>query len=157
MEIVIRQARAEDAEAIAGVHIDSWRSAYRGKIPDQILNTLDIEERAQQWKEWLEVPGLSALVATVDGLVAGFCCVMRSRDDDAGDTVAEIPTIYVLPSHWRHGIGRLLCDRTLTEARKRGFTEAHPLGSGLQPSRAAFLRVAGLSNGRKNKDGYPAV
>ena len=123
MEIVIRQARAEDAEAIAGVHIDSWRSAYRGKIPDKILNALDIEERAQQWKEWLEAPGLSALVATVDGLVAGFSCVMRSRDDDAGDTVAEIPTIYVLPSHWRHGIGRLLCERTFTEARKRGFTE----------------------------------
>jgi ribosomal protein S18 acetylase RimI-like enzyme len=123
MVIVIRQARADDAEAIAGVHIDSWRAAYRDQMPDQILNALDVKERAQQWREWLEIPELSAFVATVDGLVAGFCCLGPSRDNDAQDTVGEIPTVYVLPSHWRQGIGRLLCERTFTEARNRGFAE----------------------------------
>lgn len=62
-------------------------------------------------------------MATVGEVVAGFCCVIRSRDDDSRDTVCEIPAIYVLASHWRHGIGRLLCERTFAEAREREFAE----------------------------------
>ncbi|MFQ5740083.1 MAG: GNAT family N-acetyltransferase [Acidobacteriota bacterium] len=120
---MIRRAQVKDAEAIAGVHIDSWRAAYRGQMPDQVLDALDVTQRAQQWEEWLEQPQLSVFVATVDGTVEGFCCLCPTRDEDARDTVGEIPALYVLPSHWRRGIGRLLCERTLAEARKREFEE----------------------------------
>ncbi len=29
----------------------------------------------------------------------------------------------MLPSHWRRGIGSLLCEQMVTEARTRGYTE----------------------------------
>jgi hypothetical protein len=56
MDIAIRQARVDDAEAIVGVHIGSWRAAYQGRIPAQVLNALNVEQRTQQWNEWLRAP-----------------------------------------------------------------------------------------------------
>lgn len=62
MTIVIRQARVDDAEAVAGVRIDGRRTEYRGQVPDQVLDALDVQERMQQRKEWLEAPELSAFI-----------------------------------------------------------------------------------------------
>ncbi len=39
----IREARLEDASAIARVHIDAWRETYQGIIPDTYLAQLSYE------------------------------------------------------------------------------------------------------------------
>ena len=123
MSFVVRPAEAADAGPIAEVHIDGWRAAYRGHMPDHVLDALNVTQRAEQWKQWLELPQLSAFVVTVHGWVTGFGSLSPTRDEAARDTVGEILAIYVLPSHWRCGIGRLLGERMLAEARRRGFEE----------------------------------
>jgi len=42
---MIRPATPEDARAIAEVHVASWRYAYRGLLPDDVLDRLSVEER----------------------------------------------------------------------------------------------------------------
>src|SRR5205809_105170 len=37
MKATIRPARVEDAAGIAKVHIDSWRTTYKGMVPDEHL------------------------------------------------------------------------------------------------------------------------
>lgn len=148
---MISRARVDDAVAIAGVHIDSWRAAYRGQMPDHVLEALDLQQRAQQWKEWLALPQVSVFVGTVDGTVVGFCCLSPTRDDDAGGTVGEIPAIYVLPSHWRRGIGRLLCERTLAEARKSGFREVSLWVLDSNESARRFYESLGFQRDGKTK------
>ena len=37
MRTAVRRATADDAEAIADVHIETWRVAYRGQLPDAFL------------------------------------------------------------------------------------------------------------------------
>lgn len=126
MSFAIESAVTGDATAIARIHISSLRAAYEGLISDQaaklVLDARNVEWRAQSWQKWLERSQVSTLVARVEGAVVGFCTLQPIREESAAPT-AEISAVYVLPSHWRRGIGRGLCTRLLAEADTRGLTE----------------------------------
>jgi hypothetical protein len=47
--IAIRRARPADAPAIARVRIDSWRSTYRGIMPDAYLDGMQVEASTALW------------------------------------------------------------------------------------------------------------
>ncbi len=120
--MVIRTATVADAHHIASVHVETWRTAYRGQISDTVLDSLDVERREAFWRERLARAGSPVYVAEEDGVVIGFCDLSPSRDKDADPKkVAEIVAIYVLPRHGRRGAGRALCDCALAEARRRGW------------------------------------
>lgn len=123
MTIQIRIAQVEDAQAIARVHIESWRAAYAGLMPASVLDALDLRKRTEQWKLHLASPVIAVFVGIENGEVVGFSSMRPTRDDGDAGAIAEIPAIYLLRSQWRAGIGRLLCERTLVEARTRGFDE----------------------------------
>ena len=48
---MIRPATVDDAAAVAHVHVSSWRSTYRGLMPDAVLDSLSVERRAEFWRE----------------------------------------------------------------------------------------------------------
>jgi GNAT superfamily N-acetyltransferase len=57
--------------------------------------------------------------------VIGFCTLVTpARDTELGVGVAEVAPIYVLPSHWRHGIGTALMDAATTSLRDDGYAAA---------------------------------
>jgi ribosomal protein S18 acetylase RimI-like enzyme len=119
--MLIRTATAADARKIACVHVETWRAAYRGQIPDAVLDRLDVQRRAAFWQERLMAAREDVFVTEDGGSITGFCDLIPSRDKDADSrTAAEIAAIYILPQHWRKGAGRALCDSALAEARKRG-------------------------------------
>ncbi len=43
--VIVREASLEDAPAIARVHVDTWRTTYRGIIPEDYLATLSYQQR----------------------------------------------------------------------------------------------------------------
>ncbi len=119
--MLVRIATAVDAPAIAHIHVEAWRVAYRGQMPDAVLDALDVRRRTAFWKEQLGQMSGAIFVAEDGGRIIGFCDLVPSRDKDAdARTVAEIRAFYVLPQHWRKGAGRALCDYALAEARSRG-------------------------------------
>jgi GNAT superfamily N-acetyltransferase len=123
----VRAAKQEDAWAIARVHVCSWQVAYRGLVPDGVLDGLSIEHRERIWRKLLSESGGASftLVAERDGGVAGFCHVAApSRDDDASDSTCEVTAIYVDPDAWRAGVGRALLDTALSDVRQDGWEEA---------------------------------
>jgi len=121
-ELRVREATPGDAAEIASVHVRAWRAAYRGLVPDQVLERLSVEEREKRWRDILSAVGRSSItrVAVKDGRVAGFCSLATpSRDDDADERTAEITAIYVDPAVWRMGVGRALLAAGLDELRWR--------------------------------------
>lgn len=124
----VRRARREDAGPIADVHVRTWQAAYRGQMPDDLLDHLDREGRARMWAEDIEVPEdrrVRVWVADADGRVVGFVATGPSRDDDADrGAVAEVYAIYLLPEHWGQGIGRALLERAVAGMRDDGFAAA---------------------------------
>jgi hypothetical protein len=60
-----REATAGDAEAIAGLHADSWRRHYRGAYLDSYLDS-DVADRMAEWSGrlgWTGIPSSRIVVA----------------------------------------------------------------------------------------------
>jgi len=120
---MIRLAAPSDVDEIARVHVKTWRSAYRGHVPDSVLDALDPSQRVAMWAKALEQPATLVLVATTGETIVGFCSLLPSRDADASPLVAEISAIYVEPASWRSSVGSSLVEAATESARERGFTE----------------------------------
>ena len=113
----VRAATAADANAIAQIHVDAWRAAYRGTMPDDYLDSLQVAERERMWSGVLARPAPAKLV--VNEPLTAFCYYGPSRDGEEG--VAEIYALYVRPDAWRQGAGRLLCEHAHADMRQREF------------------------------------
>lgn len=119
----VRRAVPADAAPIAQIHVRSWQAAYRGLMPDDLLDGLSADERAQTWREALA--DNAVFVTERDGALVGFCALAEpSRDEDAPDGTAEIGAIYVDPQAWRAGAGRALMDAALRHLQASGWREA---------------------------------
>src|ERR1051326_1277568 len=121
--MIIRSARPEDALLIATIHVEAWRVAYRGIIPDEYLRSLSIEQRPAAGQQALEAGHPLTWVAEEGDAALGWISAAASRDADAGQSTGEIWAVYIDPGHWGEGAGRALCDAAEQELRRRGFTE----------------------------------
>ena len=117
--ITLRAATAEDAGAIARIHVETWRAAYRALLPEDEIASITVEQRERFWQGVFSRPGgWRVHVATDAAGVIGFCSCGPTRDADDGQ--AEIYALYVRPEKWRHGAGRLLCEQAVSDAAERG-------------------------------------
>jgi GNAT superfamily N-acetyltransferase len=124
----IRPAVAEDALAIAVVHLRSWQAAYQGLVPQDFLDGLDVSHRRLAWQRILgetEWPRVGTFVVEIDKNVVGFVNVgpTRDRDEDPA-TVGEVTAIYVLGEAWGTGAGRRLMAAAVDSLKEAGFEQA---------------------------------
>lgn len=123
MAVEVRRAVPEDAAQVAAVHVRTWQVAYRGLLPDEVLDGLSVTEREKMWRDALTGKQSPAVYVAVEGeIVVGFCAVAApSREIDADEAAAELGAIYVDSDHWRRGIGRALMDASLRDLRADGW------------------------------------
>jgi len=115
--LVIRAARAADAGDIARVHVQSWREAYRGLIPQPYLNQLSVAAHERQWRRTFADGGW-AFVAEWERRIVGFASGGLSRG--RRDVTGELYLLYLLRAHHGQGIGRALFDACHLELARRG-------------------------------------
>ncbi|HTY64845.1 MAG TPA: GNAT family N-acetyltransferase [Acidobacteriota bacterium] len=107
------------------MHVDSWRAAYKGLVPDEYLDHLDYEKRAVWFREHLGESSPEIFVIVESEEVLGFLTVGPSRDGDlATSKVGEIHGIYLSPGRWRQGIGRRVCRYAEDLLLSRGYSGA---------------------------------
>ncbi len=63
-------------------------------------------------------------MAEIDEVIAGFCHVGPSPDDDAGEGTGHFYAIYVVPRFARPGIGRQVLRAGIASLAEFGFSEA---------------------------------
>ena len=114
-----RLAVGSDADALARIHVETWRVAYRGMLPDDYLDSLRVEPRIGWWRRFLR-DGATVYVAEEAREVVGFCSVGSSQDEGWGEVFA----IYVHPSRWDEGHGGGLLDAGEGSLRDGGFSRA---------------------------------
>lgn len=108
--IIIRQARIEDAQAIAKVHVDSWRTTYAGIVPDDYLANLSYQQRTTRWEEHLRGAGNGIIVYIAENEqpeIVGFVSGGPDREHNP-PYEAELYAIYILQPYQGKGIGRRL-------------------------------------------------
>jgi ribosomal protein S18 acetylase RimI-like enzyme len=123
----IRDTRPADAAAIARVHVDTWRTAYRGIVSDEHLRSLSYESAAKRVGERLsrqaETGFISLVAVWEDGEIVGFAEAGAERKGVPGFD-GEIYGIYVLEAYQGKGIGRALVGGAARELARAGFSSA---------------------------------
>ncbi len=118
----VRRARIQDAAAIARVHVDTWRSTYRGIVSDAHLDGMSYERAEKNWEERISDPSRNTLFVAEDdgGSVVGFAVCGAARED-AKDYESELYAIYVNQSLQGKGLGRRLVLSVAQDLKARGF------------------------------------
>jgi len=144
---VIRPALVSDAEAVAHVHVQSWRTTYSGVVPDDYLAQLDESQRAKQWREWLarDVP---ILVAEVEKHVVGFAGGGPIREP-VQDCDAELYAIYILEKSRRSNIGTELLRQLAVALSERRFRSMAVWVLEKNPCKLFFPGMAPATRSRK--------
>lgn len=125
--IVIRKAIVSDAAGIAEIHIRSWQSAYKGIVPQDHLDSLDMEERVKSWENGLETPSCPSmvrLVALFNKQIVGFSCIGKSRETDMPEH-GELYAIYMTPDFYGRSVGYGLFRESMKELMKQGYEKAY--------------------------------
>jgi len=106
VRFAIREARPGDAEGIARAHTASWRTSYRGILPDDILARIDVDQRTASWQKTLQDRSVLTLVAvdTTHHDIVGLCDAGRNRSRTSH--AAEVYRFYLEHHARRHGLGR---------------------------------------------------
>lgn len=106
----IRPARRDEMHATEEVRVASWQVAYRGLVPDDVLDGLRVTPEKVAWLEQrYDANEAGSLVAVDAGRVVGMAFHGPCRDEDRWGE-PELYALYVLPSHRGTGAGRRLLD-----------------------------------------------
>ena len=102
-----RDATAADVEAIAALHADSWRRAYRGIYSDAFLDNDVFEDRMAEWSGRFAkpLPNQRTTIAELDGVLMGFVHTILDDDPTWG---ALLDNLHVRYAQKRTGVGRRL-------------------------------------------------
>jgi ribosomal protein S18 acetylase RimI-like enzyme len=124
--VALRQAKESDARGIAEVHVSTWRSAYRGLVPQPVLDSLSVDNRERFWRQALAVTSANRTVwvALSDGEIVGFVSSGPSGDLDATSHTGEIYAIYVGAECWDRGVGRNLLAHAERDLKSHGYSQA---------------------------------
>jgi GNAT superfamily N-acetyltransferase len=161
----VRRAEPDDSEAIAAVHVATWRAAYHGLIPQEYLDGLDVTQRAEMWRGVLTAdPGARAagrvLVAEDDaGGVTGFVAFgPLGRGESRTTTVGEVYAIYADPGHWGQAVGHVLMQAALDTLPRMGFRTAHLWAlEGNERAERFYLRHGWVVDGGRREEEFGGV
>jgi len=120
--VIVRPAVSADAAAIAKVRIETWRAAYRGMLPEDILRGLDQNKATVFFQAAIDDREAdNHVLSGFDGnQLCGFALWNRSAEEPSN--VAELRAIYVLPSHQGTGLGSALFEHCRIDMRRAGFS-----------------------------------
>lgn len=122
MSVNMRQATIHDAPEIARVHVDSWRTTYKGIVPQEYLDSLSYAARTDAWNAGLAKTDALNFVAEDTGKMCGFICGGKLREPIA-DYDAELYAIYLLAEYQNRGIGRSLAQHLAKSLVQDGFKQ----------------------------------
>ena len=90
----------DDFDAVCGIYAASWKSAYRGIIPQEFLDNIYKEK----WREGIQSSELISLVMLNGAEMIGTASYCASRFMSLKG-FGEIVSLYLLPDYWGSGYG----------------------------------------------------
>ncbi|WP_354004547.1 GNAT family N-acetyltransferase [Alkalihalophilus pseudofirmus] len=138
----IRKANVADAAGIAKVHVDSWRTTYKGLFSDKLLAGLSYEEREKSWIK--QIPTGHVFVAENDNSeVIGFAAGGKERSGNYEGYDGELHIIYLLKDYQGQGIGVHLVRQVVDEMIRSGYQSMLCLVLEGNPSRYFYEAIGG--------------
>lgn len=106
--IMIRNIEEKDIPSVVDIKIDGWKSAYKGIVDDNILKSMNRNEKIAKIKNDYKENGF--IVAELNNQVVGFCRYIDSNKftQDIPNIDCELLALYVKPKLKYNGIGTRL-------------------------------------------------
>ena len=117
--IQIRAASRGDAQEVARVHEEAWRSTYQGIIPHLHLERIIAHRGPAWWERNLRRPGSGMLLLTFNGTVQGYTSFGAARVASSPNT-GEIFELYLAPVFQGMGFGKQLFVAARRALQKQG-------------------------------------
>jgi ribosomal protein S18 acetylase RimI-like enzyme len=117
----VRSATLEDAQGIAKVHVDTWRTTYEGIIPSEFLAKLSYEQRTMLWQQNIAKEDNTVFIIENDKQqIIGFGDTCR-RANNIDLKATDLTSLYLLQSYQGKGLGRLLLKALFTRIKNEGY------------------------------------
>ncbi|MGG7076588.1 GNAT family N-acetyltransferase [Clostridium sardiniense] len=118
----IRKAIPDDALGITIVNVYTWKTAYTGLIPDELIDARidELKYLAKKRREDIEKND-NFIVASIGNTIIGFCSYGNSRNESFMDS-GEINALYVLHGFQGDGVGKELFLAATKELKHIGYS-----------------------------------
>lgn len=116
MTALIREPRPGDVEALAALHISTWRETYGHALSEDFFDDAALQRRRELWTRLTAEhrPGRSVVVAEIDGSVVGFAAAGPPQPDEVDPPRdLQLYLIYVAAAHHGGGAGQAMIDAVL--------------------------------------------
>lgn len=141
----LREARPDDADAIAALHVKVWRETYRGLATPEAYAALTEEVRRERWRETLATPQVrhQTLVVEQQGRIVAFGSACAPTEPLFGDR-GEVRWLHVDGEFARRGLGRRPMGALASQLRAWGYRGcALAVVEGNQPAIDFYDRLGG--------------
>lgn len=122
-DIIIRNIKEEDISDVVDIQISSWKTAYKGIIDDNYLESMDKNKKIEQRKKDYKQNGF--IVAEKNKEIVGFCRYIDNNDYtiDMPEIDCEIIALYVKPDLKYSGIGTKLFQYVTNQFKRKNKKE----------------------------------
>lgn len=122
--MIIRKANISDATGIAKVHVDSWRTTYKGIIPQSFLDGLSYAQRTKLWENNISDKTNTIFVAENEGEIIGFATGgTRNTNKEAG--ASDLTSIYLLEEWQGKSVGKKLLNQIMSTFLEQGYQKIY--------------------------------
>ncbi|KIT15665.1 GNAT family N-acetyltransferase [Jannaschia aquimarina] len=144
--MLIRRAVEADRDAIAALHLASWRDAYRGQLPDDYLDGALAEDLSEKWGT-RPLDGTAITLVADEGGIRGFVHCLTDR------AVPYIDNLHTAPARRSAGIGRALMLALFDRLRSSGRATAELTVLRDNPrARRFYARIGGIEGQARPTD-----
>lgn len=120
----IRKATLDDVREISRIHALSWKSAYKGIVPQGYLDELKLDFWVPAFETWLKENLVTAQLVLENGSPVGCVAYGKARDQSLPNW-GEIISIYLLPDYFGKGYGSILLNSALSDLKKSGYQKVY--------------------------------
>jgi GNAT superfamily N-acetyltransferase len=150
----VRDGRASDAPGLARIQVVSWRDAFDGLVPAQVLRELSSDARVSaftgSWRDAIANPPTSrhkvlvAYAAGAPGEPVGFASAGPATDEDRWPgTDGQLYEFHLLPGHAGAGHGGRLLHAVADTLSRDGCHAAYTWVLAADSAQLDFLKAAG--------------
>lgn len=125
MNYSVRQATILDVAGIAKVHVDSWRTTYKGIMRQDFLDNLTYSSREALWQRSIESEGNVILVAVnEEEQIVGFTSGSKTQEGEYPNYDADVTAIYLFQGEQGKGIGKAMLHQLFAEFKKLNYSSS---------------------------------
>ena len=114
--IVRKVTQSDDFDAIGNIYAQSWKSAYRGIVPQSYLDSLS----GEQWADKFRTRKHDSFIILEGGKYIGTSSICAARDEIMAG-YGEIISIYLLPEYFGQGYAEPLLNCAVNALWEKGY------------------------------------